>query len=138
MSELGESLNASNRKLIVLLSVLTGFAIALIATILVVTSSVNVSRNTEREEYERIITLSTEDCEKLKSMYSGGLLPKEVAEEAYDGMMAEAGNDNIYKVNLTLCYVQHIRYHGATFDEVLALLKALEPYLSTDDDWIDY
>ena len=66
MSELGESLNASNRKLIVLLSVLTGFAIALIATILVVTSSVNVSRNTEREEYERIITLSTEDCEKLK------------------------------------------------------------------------
>ena len=51
---------------------------------------------------------------------------------------SEAGDDSVYRVNLALCYVQHIRYHGATFEEVLTRLKEIEPYLSTDGDWVDY
>lgn len=131
----------NNKKIIVVLSVLVGLIVVLLMAILIVTNIVNTYRSTteiDYEEYEQKVASSTEDCEALKGLYSSGAVPREVAEETYDRMMTEAGDDNVYKVNLTLCYVQHIRYHGATFDEVLAILKAVEPYLPTDGDRIDY
>lgn len=127
---------ADNKRLVLILVVLALLVVVLVVGVVVVNNIPRTSIN--YEEYEQEVTSATEDCEELKSLYSSGVAPKEVAEEAYDKLMAESGDDNVYKVNLALCYVQHIRYHGATFDEVLALLKAIEPYLSTDGDWVDY
>lgn len=133
-----ESKGKKNRGLIIALSVLVGLIAVLVVAIVVV--NVNTHRNVEMnyEEYEQRLTSATEDCAMLRSLYSSGAVSKEVAEETYDKKMAEAGDDSVYRVNLAFCYVQHIRYHGATFEEVLTRLKEIEPYLSTDGDWIDY
>lgn len=134
----------SNKKsIVVVLSVLVGLIIVLLIAILVVINVVNTSRNADTslmspEEYEQMLISATEDCTGLKGLYGGGAVPKEVAIEAYNRKMIESGDNNEYKVSLTLCFVQYTRYHGATFEEVLTMLKAIEPYLTTDNNWIDY
>ncbi|MBO4276469.1 hypothetical protein J5868_02095 [Candidatus Saccharibacteria bacterium] len=130
-----ESKGKKNRGLIIALSVLVGLIAVLVVAIVVVNVNTNRNAGMNYEEYEQKVASSTTDCVGLKGIYNGS---EELAMEAYNRKMAEAGEDDVYKVNLTLCFVQYIRYHGSTSDEVLALLKAIEPNLSTDSDRIDY
>ena len=133
MGNKSEGDNTSNKKLIILLSVLAGIVAVLVIAILVVHNILRSGGKIVVDPSNRaeMISLAEEDCEGISSLYGGGAIDAQQANEMYHRKMAES-DDNSYKVHLTICYTDNMHYAGMDLDKIIGILEEIEPYRTGD------
>lgn len=128
----------NNKKIILILVVLVLLVVALVVGVIVANV---MQRNDDIDFYEltereKMINLANEDCNSIQDIYDSGAITMTRADAMYEKKME--GYDDNYKIYLTICYVDNMRYYRDDFDETINLLKQVEPLLTEDYDFIEY
>ena len=140
MGNKSEGDNTSNKKLIILLSVLAGIIAVLVITILVVHNMLRTTKQLTTEQWEEgyeMESTAMDDCEDISSAFSSGMITKEEAEQYYKEMY-DGSDSSFYKVRLTLCYTDNMYNKNKDLNEAVTRLSVIEPLIENTDDYIDY
>lgn len=140
MGEKSEGENTSNKKLIILSSVLAGIVTVLVITILVIHNMLRTTRQLTSEQWDEKYEMESVayiDCDDLSNAYNSGIMTEDETERQYQEMYEKAVS-NFYKVRLTLCYADYMYNKNHNLDETIAKLTKIEPLIEDDNDYIDY